>query len=277
MALKERWENRTYRPIHRIWPKVSRKATWWLMPVELVLLVPLLVIFGIAQPDLYRTDMWRIGWDNRLNSNPNMAIFAMVNHQPKPDIPFVWSSALTNFNVAISVITLFFLITKLTAFIMKLWFPLIALIANIALATLYAVSVYGQVGPDYADERYPAPAAWYFRYGCDLAKPYGSYDSCQIAQASLGVTCGMLVVYLLNLGFAVYAMWPNTANDRDEDEDDEYDGSSTGSRAKGAPMWEMQGMKTPMTASMPYTPRTQAFHTLDRQLPLRQQQAPRFG
>lgn len=99
---------------------------------------------------------------------------------------------LTDFNVAISIISLFFLLAKLIAFIMRVWFPVIAILINVAIATLYAVSTYGQIGPDYADERYPAPAAWYFRYGCDLSKPSGNYKSCQIAQSSLGVTLYML-------------------------------------------------------------------------------------
>jgi hypothetical protein len=94
--------------------------------------------------------------------------------------------------VAISVLSLFILLVKLITFIMKGWMPLIALVVNIALTTLYAVSVYGQIGPDYTDPRYPAPAAWYFRYGCDMAKEWGVYKSCQIAQSSLGVTFYML-------------------------------------------------------------------------------------
>lgn len=98
---------------------------------------------------------------------------------------------LTNFNVAISVISLFFLLAKLIAFIMKLWFPLVATLVNVALLALYTVSVYGQIGPDYADPRYPAPAAWYFRQGCGLAKRYGAYSACQIAQGSLAATLYM--------------------------------------------------------------------------------------
>lgn len=103
---------------------------------------------------------------------------------------------LTNFNVAISIVSLFFLLAKLIAFIMKIYYPVFAIFVNTSLAALYVVSVYGQVGPDYADSRYPAPAAWYFRKGCDLARPYGKYKSCQIAQASLGVT--LLMLYALS-------------------------------------------------------------------------------
>lgn len=80
-----------YRPIHRKWPKKARKATWALMILELAVLVPILVIFGIAQPDLYRSDLWSVGYQNKLNSNPNMIIYAFANHKPQPRVPLVWS------------------------------------------------------------------------------------------------------------------------------------------------------------------------------------------
>lgn len=91
MTVKERLANRTYRPFHRIWPRVSRKATWYTMVFELIGVVVCLVIFGISQPNLYRTDMWRIGFENKLNSNPNIVLYAYANHRPLPNIPFIWS------------------------------------------------------------------------------------------------------------------------------------------------------------------------------------------
>jgi hypothetical protein len=191
-TIKERWADRTYRPVHRQWPPKARKGTGWLMLTELAGLVPLLIIFGLAQPDLYRSAMWQIGFDNKLNSNPNMVLYAYANHRPLPTIAFVWTKTLTDFNVAISIISLFFLLTKLILFIMRGWFPIIGVSVNLVLTTLYAVSAYGQVGPDYADSRYPAPAAWYFRYGCDLAREKNMYKPCQIAQGSLAVTLYML-------------------------------------------------------------------------------------
>ncbi|KAJ4131112.1 hypothetical protein NW768_006653 [Fusarium equiseti] len=80
----------------------------------------------------------------------------------------------------------------------------------------------------------------------------------------------MLAVYLCNLGFSIYALLPNKINDVSED-DEEEEGSTT-SEPKERGVWEMHNMKTPDAQAMPYTPRTQAFHTLDRQLPLRAQQ-----
>ncbi len=42
--------------------------------------MPMLVLFGISQPDLYRTKMWQVGFDNGFNSNPNMILYAYANH-----------------------------------------------------------------------------------------------------------------------------------------------------------------------------------------------------
>lgn len=67
-------------------------------------------------------------------------------------------------------------------------------------------------------------------------------------------------------------MWPNHLNDldTDEDEDDEEPFKQNKSIELGG-MKEM-GMKQPMASgAMPFTPRTHAFHILDRKLPLRQE------
>lgn len=277
MGIKERLVQTkgTYRPLHRKWPKKTSKAIWCLIGLELIGLVPALVIFGIAQPDLYRTDLWRIGYLNGLNSNPNRVLYAYANYKPVPDVAFVWTKTLTDFNVAISVVSLFLLLAKLIAFIMRVWFPIVATFFNLCLVVLYTVSTYGQIGPDYTDDRYPAPAAWYFRKGCDLAKPHGLYKSCQIAQSSLGLTFYLLALYVVGLGFCVHAMWPNPANDV-PDSDDEDDDTLESPRQE-VKDWEMQNMKTPTATATPFTPRTQAFYTLDRQLPQQQKTAPRYA
>lgn len=62
-----------------------------LMLGELVGTVACLVVFALAQPDLYRTLFWQIGYDNGWNSNPNMILYAYANHVPLPTVPFVWS------------------------------------------------------------------------------------------------------------------------------------------------------------------------------------------
>jgi hypothetical protein len=52
--------------------------------------VALLALFGIADPDLYRTLLWQDGSDNGFNSNPNAALYAAANYRPYTT-PKVWS------------------------------------------------------------------------------------------------------------------------------------------------------------------------------------------
>lgn len=80
---------RTYRILHRPWR--AKAPLYWGMVPELACIVPLLVLFALQSPDAWRTLFWRIGFENKLNSNPNMIIYAYANHQPLPPIPLVWS------------------------------------------------------------------------------------------------------------------------------------------------------------------------------------------
>jgi hypothetical protein len=255
---------RTYRILHRPWR--AKAPLYWGMVPELAGVITLLVLFGLQQPDSFRTRFWQIGFDNKLNSNPAMILYAYANYQPLPTVPFVWSRTLTNFNVAISVVSLFILLAKMIATIMKVFYPIFGTIIGLSLTALYTVSVYGQAGPDYADPRYPSPTPWHLRLGCKLAEAYGAGKTCQMVQATLAMTVYMLALYLFQSGFAIWAMLPNKEIDMyDEDDDDEEYGSAA-AKNKGI---TVQMHPTPPNEQVPFTPRTQAFHTLDRKLPLR--------
>ncbi|KAJ2904535.1 hypothetical protein MKZ38_007867 [Zalerion maritima] len=265
----------TYHPIHRRWR--SRRLLWWMLPLELFGVVACLAMFGIAQPDTYRTTMWEIGGKEGFNSAPNYQVYFAANYKPIPTTPFVWSQTLTDFNVAISIISLFTLIGKLILIIMRLWFPIASIALHTCLATLYIVSIYGQMGPDHMDPRYPSNIAWYIRMGCDVAEKYGDAKSCKMAKGSFAAAIYMIFVLLVMLGQAVWSMLPNPDNDikMADDDDDDDESSSDNGREKG---WEMTGFRSPMSPggrsmmsgrSVPFTPRTQAFHTLESKLPLR--------
>lgn len=255
-----------YRLLHRPWR--VKNPIYWLMLAELLGLVPILVLFGIAQPDMYRTTMWKIGNVNGWNSNPSMILYAYANHVPLPNIPFVWSQTLTNFNVAISVVSLFMLLVKMIGFIMKIWYPLLGGFVSLALTALYCASMVGQMGPDYADKdpSKHSSIAWYITHSCAPAKAFNAERSCMLAKGTFAVTVYMLFLYLVNTGLAFWAMWPNKALDVEEDE---YDENNTRSSPTTDKQWEMQPPRTPHGTTIPFTPRTQAFHALDRKLPLR--------
>ncbi|KAI0468510.1 hypothetical protein F4859DRAFT_205991 [Xylaria cf. heliscus] len=263
-----------YRILKRKWP--STAAMWIMMIVELALTVTLLVLTALAQPDTYRTKLWRAGYQLGFNSNPSLIAFAYANGQTPPKIPFVWSRTLTDFNVAIAIISLFFLITRLIAFIMDFWYPIIILPINIAFVALYAASLGGQAGPDYLDPTRPSRVAWYIAKPCSVAANTQIQAYCTSAKGTFAAFSLMFVVTLVNLGLTIWAMLPNERDTRDWDSDDEDDeplggGGSSGNRKGTA--WEMQSIPaTPRTGLMPYTPRTTAFNTLDRKNPSRQQQ-----
>jgi hypothetical protein len=77
MPLSRRWR----------WPKVLIALFF----IELAGTVAALALFGIADPNLYRTKLWQIGYDNGFNSNPKQILYAYANYRPLPKTPFVWS------------------------------------------------------------------------------------------------------------------------------------------------------------------------------------------
>ena len=70
------------------WPKVILG----LMAVELLFVVGLLTLFGIAEPDTYRSKLWRDGFTNGFNSSPSQPLYDLVNGKTKQlQYPLVWS------------------------------------------------------------------------------------------------------------------------------------------------------------------------------------------
>ncbi|KAF3764633.1 hypothetical protein M406DRAFT_91336 [Cryphonectria parasitica EP155] len=274
-ALK-RWNperNWSYKPFNRKWRK--RAPMFWIMPFELAGTVCLLVLFAIAQPDLFRTQLWEVGYVWGFNSNPDIILLAEANHKPHPNVPFVWSLNLTDYNVGISVLSLFVLLAKLVGFIMRVWTPILGVFFSLSLSVMYTVSVYGQMGPDYYDPAHPSPIAWYIRYGCWPAVnfPNNAVGSCHMAVGTYSVTVYLLFIYLLCLGYAVYNMIP-TAEEKEEIKTRKAmkaDDASSGGRMTPVDkvMFEMYPPPPQQHQQTAFTPRTQAFQTLERKLPLR--------
>ena len=66
------------------------KVVIGLFVLEVPLTIAALALFGIAQPDLYRTRFWQEGADHGWNSNPNQLIYAIANYRPIK-APLPWS------------------------------------------------------------------------------------------------------------------------------------------------------------------------------------------
>jgi len=248
----------------------SRKWKWprvliALFVIELAGTVAALALFGIADPDLYRTKMWQIGSDNGFNSSPAEVLYAYANHVALPKTPFVWSQTLTSFNLVISVLSTFILLVKAVMFVLHIWYPLLGTVSNAAITILWVVSIYGQAGPDHTNPKASSNVAWYIMKSCKYAAPTGNEHYCKMAKGTFATTVVMAFIFFLNMLLGIWSMIPSAeerAINRLGLDDD-----SPVSNHSNDKTWEMT---TPSRAqATPFTPRTLAFNTLDRQLPLR--------
>jgi hypothetical protein len=99
---------------------------------------------------------------------------------------------LTDYNVAIAIVSLFFLIARLIAFIMEFWYPILVLPINIAFVALYAASIGGQAGPDYLDPTRPSRIPWYIAKPCNVAANQQIQGYCTQAKGVFAATVIML-------------------------------------------------------------------------------------
>ncbi|KAI9753968.1 MAG: hypothetical protein M4579_004928 [Chaenotheca gracillima] len=248
-----------------------------LFALEFAGTVAMLAMFGIASPDLYRTSLWGDGALNGFNSNPNQILYAYANYEPLPKTPLVWSQFLTNFNVVISVLSMFILLVKVVLYVMHIWFPILSLVIHIIITALYVVSIYGQAGPDNSDPSHPSPMPWYLTKSCDLSKDPKNVHYCQMAKGTFAVTVVMLSVFVAQLVLAIYSVIPNKQMRHARKSSVDSDYAMTKSPEAGMDQEQVWHFDPPPTASgkqpktpkTPMTPRTRAFNTLSNNLPLR--------
>jgi hypothetical protein len=100
--------------------------------------------------------------------------------------------SLTDYNVAISVLSMFIMIVKVIMFSLHIWFPVLSVIVNAVLTGLYAASIYGQAGPDNTDPKHPSSSAWYITKSCDFASKVGARNYCLQAKGAFAVTVIMM-------------------------------------------------------------------------------------
>jgi hypothetical protein len=118
----------------------------------------------------------------------------LIKPKRKRKIDTNTQSRLTDFNVAVSVLSMFVLLVKCSMFILHIWYPILGTVVNLAIVILWTVSMYGQMGPDHSDPRYPSNIAWYISKSCSYAKPSGNYKYCLQAKGAYAVTVVMLYV-----------------------------------------------------------------------------------
>lgn len=63
-----------------------------LFVVEFLLVIAVLTLFGIADPNTYRTKLWQNGADHGFNSDPNIILYSYANYRPIRT-PTVWNQS----------------------------------------------------------------------------------------------------------------------------------------------------------------------------------------
>ncbi|MCJ1376159.1 hypothetical protein MMC20_007399 [Loxospora ochrophaea] len=249
-----------------------------LLVLEIPLTIAALALFGIADPDLYRTSLWQEGANHGWNSNPNEILYAYANYRPI-SVPLPWSQFITNWNVVIAVLSMFFLLVKSVMFVMHTFPPILSFVVHATLIALYAVSIHGQAAPDMSDPQHPSKVPWYLRKSCGPPVSTNLKGYCMQAKGSFGVTCCLFGLFFFYLIFSAFSLIPSAAW-REKRQSKASDAESFA--IPQTPRYEMSGMPaTPGSNAglkSPMTPRTMAFNTLDgssarrvsnRDLPLR--------
>ncbi|GAB7345408.1 hypothetical protein MBLNU457_3747t1 [Dothideomycetes sp. NU457] len=253
-----------------------------LLSLETALTIAALALFGIADPDLYRTKLWADGYLLGYNSSPDGALLAAANHVSF-STPLCWSQFTTTWNMVISVLSMFILLVKVVMWVMKVFWPLVSVGVHAAVLALYVVSLHAQLARDVSDPLHENRGVpWYLRRGaCGLVETQGHYGYCMQARASVAVTVLMVVFFVAYIVLSIWSSFP-TKNERGErladaergriamykpERSTTVDASATQQWGEKLAMGYLQMPRTPGVGGngqMPLaTPRTVAFQTLD--------------
>ncbi|KAL4781433.1 hypothetical protein BJX76DRAFT_16050 [Aspergillus varians] len=263
----------------------NHNLVYILMAVELSFLIPILTFTGIASHDRYRTKLWQDGYDNGFNSSPDSAVYAAANYQSYTT-PHVWASFTTNWNLVISILSVFILITKFPLHALQLLYPVALAIIQVGLIIVYCISAAWQAGSDTSDpDHSQSGPPWYITKNCKVAHEKGNVAYCHQAKAFFAFTILIIVLYTVELGIAIQNCFITKEERAERDEEREEKETMKAYEdmiLNSPPMIPMTPGAIPMTpgtatyprSPMPVmTPRSLAFNRLDfnsTDLPLRE-------
>ncbi|KAK2738765.1 hypothetical protein FQN57_006933 [Myotisia sp. PD_48] len=239
-----------------------------LIVFELALTIALLALFGIAAPNLYRKKLWQDGADNGFNSSPDQMVYTLANHNPYT-IPRPWSQFTTNFNLIISVLSMFFLIVKAPMFVLNVFYPPMSVFIHAGLIAIYCVSAAFQAGSDTTDAAHLQNGPpWYITKSCNVAKLQVNVGYCRQAKSAFACTIIITLIFTAQFALAVVSCLPTEEIREKQREKAE----------RKITLEELKSLKSPLfpngeSGFPPVTPRTMAFNQLGghTDLPLRVQ------
>ena len=101
---------------------------------------------------------------------------------------------MTQFNVVVSVLSMFIMLVKTTMYVLHTWLPILSAVVHALIIVLYAIALRNQATPDLSETNVPNLSKnlpWYLEKGCSFATKQ-NHGYCMQARASFGVTCTLL-------------------------------------------------------------------------------------
>lgn len=98
----------------------------------------------------------------------------------------------------IGVVCMFFYLIKFTLWLLHVFYPILSLILHLALAALWAASLYIQTAADTVDPAHQNKGApWYITKSCSVVQEKRVQGYCQQAKSAFAVSVIMLYVFPL--------------------------------------------------------------------------------
>ncbi|KAE8351934.1 hypothetical protein BDV28DRAFT_136114 [Aspergillus coremiiformis] len=247
-------------------PRNWRKPNLFLilMAIELPVTVAILTFAGIASHDLYRTKLWQDGATNGFNSSPDEVLYAAANYRPY-QVPMVWGSFITNYNLVLSILSTFMLISKVPVHVLRILYPPVSVFIHVGLFIIYIVSARYQAGPDMSDPKHPQPGApWYITKSCNVASSKDNVNYCKQAKALFGFTIIIIVLYFVEIIVSIHSCFLTKEEKAERDE----------RREEKRTMKEYEDMVLnsprvfPMISALPSEGGTQGLPTISSQSPV---------
>jgi hypothetical protein len=237
--------------------------------LEFPVTVAALALFGIADPDTYRTLLWEDGFLNSFNSSPDGPLYAAANYQSFT-VPIIWSGYVTKFCLVITVLCMFIMLVKALCLYLHTLYPIASFLVHALEVGLWSYAIYGQVSPDTSDPAHPNNGPpWYITKSCSVSHDKSNVGYCEQAKASFYVSMVMLVIFSIHIFLALQTIvfGPKPGNTDDDGESSVVSTSKMNTPVTPAREWEM--VKIPQTPGTiggmksPITPRTRAFRELE--------------
>lgn len=111
---------------------------------------------------------------------------------------FPLSTSTTNFNLVITVLSLFFLLTKTPMFVMHVFYPPLSILVHGICVLLYSIAAAFQAASDTSDPKHPQNGPpWYITKNCNVASLHTNINYCKQAKATFAIMIVMMFVILL--------------------------------------------------------------------------------